>query len=206
MAEMAAHGKAYDEEARRIRVELIIPAPADFKSANPARQIRLRLKLERSSVRIGETIRYRLELVNEGSKPYVYAEDTPSFFKTGRMSDRVQLILTEPDGKKIDLRPPYPGGSLGGSEIRFPGDWSNARKEEWINSQKLRAKVAGYLYARLEPGEALRTRGDGPEDGYRTLRTRHALKVPGTYELRAILDGRRSGGTASNTVRLMLEK
>lgn len=204
---MAAEGRLDDEEAAKVRAELISPAATGFRPSKRPQEIGLRLTLEKESLHAGATIRYRLELINEGSKPFVYAEDSPSFFKTGRMSDRLRLILTEPGGREIDLRPPFPArNDLGGEETRFPAGWSNAQKEEWLDSRKQRAKSEAYLYAKLAPGEVLRTRGDGPQDIYRTLRTRYAFGVPGTYELRAVLDGRRARGTVSNSVRLKLEK
>lgn len=207
LVKMNVQGKFESEEAVNVRRELITSAPSDFKPANAASKIRLRLKLEKSEVRAGEAIRYELELINEGGQAFAFSEVYPSLFKTGRPSDRMRLMLKEPLGTERNLRPPFPKG-IGSAvpEIKFPPGLPSDQKVAFVEEMQLRANAAGHLFAKLAPGETLRARGDGPGDHFRTLRTRYRFNVPGNYELRAVYGGLDVPGVSSNSVRLTIIK
>ena len=206
LVKMNVQGKFESEEAAIVRRELITSAPSDFKPANAASKIRFRLKLEKSDVRAGEAIRYQLELINEGGQTFAFSEAYPSLFKTGRPSDRMRLMLKEPAGTEINLRPPLPSRRSAGAEIKFPPGLSSDQKVAAVEEMRLRANAAGHLFAKLAPGETLRARGDGSNDYFRTLRTRYRFNVPGNYELRAVYGGLDEPGASSNSVRLTIIK
>lgn len=203
---MNAQGKIESEESALVRRELITSAPSGFKPANAASKVRFRLKLEKSDVRAGEAIRYQLELINEGGQTFAFSEVYPSLFKTGRPSDRMRLMLKEPAGTEVNLRPPLPKGIRGKiPEIKFPPGLTSEQKAAFVEEMNLRSNAAGHLFAKLAPGETLRARGDGPNDHFRTLRTRYRFNVPGNYELRAVYGGLDEPGLSSNSVRITIK-
>jgi len=202
--ELGAQAEANDKQAIVDRHELVVPAAKGFRPESKASKIRLHLILEKTEIRLGETIRYRLEITSVGSKPYVFNESNPSFFKSGRLpNDRIRLILKGPDGHEADVLSPIKmGDDLGGKEVEFPSNWSETKKSDSIDSTRARSRAAGSLYVKLLPGETLRTRGDAPGDAFRSLLARRAISEPGIYELRAVLDGLLKVGMPSNAVRL----
>lgn len=187
------------------RKELVVPAPKNFRPSAAVRKIELRLTLEKERVRVGESLRYRLEIINLGSEPFDYLEQ-PSFFKSGRMPhDRINLIMRIPDGSTSTLRSPYGRtSSLGGDEIEFPSGTSESQKARKMILMQRDANAASMLFVTLAPGESLKSRGDGSKGGFRRLLTRDKIKVPGTYELHAEFDGLFKPGLRSNSVRFTI--
>jgi len=183
----------FDADRRQIEIdrrELVLPAPKDFRPESGASSVRLVLLFEKVRLRPGEPMRYRLELVNGDAVPYVFNELSPSFFKTGRLPcDRVLLISRDQKGRDTDLYSPLKTGvDMVHEEVRFPKDWSEKQKDLWLHAKNTAAQAESKLYVKLGPGERLRTRGDAPEDQYRTLRVRQKFDVPGVYFIRAELD------------------
>lgn len=174
------------------REELIEPAKKGFRPI-PGQKLRLRLKVEKTKLRMGKPIRYSVELFNEGSETFVFLEDGGSFFKTGRLaSEKIALILTE-GGVETSLRTKRAPHGIGSAEI--PANISAAQAADWLKARKWEQK----LIVRLAPGETLKTRGDAPGDPYRTLDT-HSYLFGLAYELKAVLNA--PDKPTSNTVKL----
>jgi hypothetical protein len=182
------------------RLELVIPPSKGFKPKKDA--IQLNLRLEKAVVRLGEPLRYKFELVNVSSFPYVFSEWS-SFFKSGRLPhDEFMLILKEPDGSTVNVRSPYGATSqLGGTEIQFPDHYSDEQKEAKVAEMGRISKAKQRLYLELAPGEGVHTRGDAPNDPFRTLVSRYELTQKGKYELWMIMGWRHPPTRKSNIVR-----
>lgn len=205
---LRAQAKVDDKQAVLDRRELVLPAANNFHPESAAQKVRLRLVVEKNKLQASEHVRYRLEIINAGSKPYVFNELSPGFFKSGRLpNDRIRLVIKEPNGSEIDLKSPLKSGDdIGGKEHEFPPNWSETQKTDWVKTTKMQARAAGYLFVELGPGETLRTRGDAPGDAFRSLLTRYKFREPGTYELRAVLDGLLKVGAQSNPVRITISR
>jgi hypothetical protein len=188
----------------RDRKELVTPAPNGFRASAGAQRIKLKLSVEKKNVRLGESLRYRLEIVNLGAEPYDYSEG-PSFFKSGGLPhDRISLILKEPDGSTVSLRSPIGSGpDTTNAEIKFSPDLSEAQKEAKFDSMRRKSAADSKLLVTLAPGESIGTRGDA-KYGFRDLVTRDKLE-PGSYELHAELDGLFKPGLRSNNAHFTIE-
>jgi len=206
-AEDYAQSEVDRKQAVLDRKELVTPPPKDFHPSATAHSIKVKLSLEKSKVRLGEPLQYRLEIINLGSEPFNYFE-RPSFFKSGRMPhDRINLIVRTPDGSTATLRSPYGRtSSLGGDEIEFPSGTSESQKAKKMILMQRDANAASTLFVTLAPGESLRTRGDDPKSTFRRLITRDKFASLGEYELRAELDGLLRPGLSSNTVRFTVTR
>lgn len=184
--------KAASRQARLDHDELVASPDKDFHPAKSA-ALTLILTLDSPRIPIAGSLRYKLELFNGGSEPYVFSESAPSFFKTGRLpADRVRLILRGPDGKESDVLSPLSGGSdIVAEEVHFPNDWSAERRAAWATAKNDERTASRELRVVLEPGERLRSRGDsGLGVGFRLLRSRSTFERVGEYSLRAELDTR----------------
>ncbi len=79
-ASVAADAWAGEEAADR--AELVLPAPYFWRPDTPEAAFKLTLVLEKTTLKVREKIRYRLELQNTGGKD-VYILEDPSFIKFG---------------------------------------------------------------------------------------------------------------------------
>lgn len=174
------------------REELVQPAKKGFRPI-PGQKLSLRLKVEKTKLRMGNPIRYSVELFNEGSETFLLLEDGGSFFKTGRLaSEKIELILKE-GGVETSLRTKRDTHRIGSGGP--PEGVSAAQAVDWLKTQRWEQK----LIVRLAPGESLKTRGDAPGDPYRTLDT-HSHLFGLAYELKAVLNA--PDKPTSNTVKL----
>jgi hypothetical protein len=174
------------------RAELVVPAKKSFRPAQ-GMKLSLRLKVEKTTLRMGNPIRYSVELFNEGSETFTLIEDSGSFFKTGRLaSETISLILAE-GGVETSLRTKRDPHGIGSSGP--PEGVSAAEAVDWLKARTRERK----LIVRLAPGETLKTRGDAPGDPYRTLDT-HSHLFGLAYELKAVLNA--PNKPTSNTVKL----
>lgn len=196
--------REYDEKQESLdRLELVTKAPKNFRPGGSG--VRLRLTLEKMTLKLGSPLRYRLELVNVSSSPYYFSE-SPSFFKSGRQPhERINFVLSEPDGKDVFIRSPLSSGH-GVEEIQFPSDATEKEKAAQFDDMRRKAQADERLVVTLAPGESLRTRGDSKNDRFRTLVTRYEFKATGKYELRAEIDGLIKVGQPSNSVRIVIRE
>lgn len=188
---IAAEFKLVDEMAEIDRRTMVSPAPPDFRPEPVARKIRLKLVLEKSKIRAGESPRFRLELTNVGREPIIYQELEATIFKWGSLWDSMRTIsflLVDPRGKELDLLPPLPTGRA------EPTRYHDATPE---SEEKMRRNNALYAASskfkvKVLPGETLRSLGDGDsaQEPFRTLRVQEGFEKPGKYTLRVVLDDR----------------
>lgn len=199
MSKLDAYGDALDQLAAFNRKTMVLPAPADFKPENAKRKIRLKLTLEKTVIKPGDPLRFRLEVTNVGREPIDYDEPSPSIFKYGGPNDSefIKLFATAPDGKRdwlISLTssrrvaqymakaPPPP--SIPNESSGLTGDAADGPTSADASLATNEFKV------RLLPGETLRSRGDWNATGdvFRTLLTDQEFDQPGTYKIEAVLD------------------
>lgn len=159
---------------QRDRKELSRQPKQEWTPENTPRKLKILLLLDKNRIRKGESFRYRLEMQNLGREPLPFRETAPSFIKDGSLCGRGAFKLyAAPPGGKERLLPCRPAEETGSG-----------------------------LDLVLQPGEYLLTRGAGPKDHFRELRTKFSFAALGTYTLKAVYapgDGFRA---VSNTVTL----
>lgn len=182
----------------------VTPAPKDFKPTGTGSIIELKLTLKKTKIRRGTPIRYRFEITNVGSEPFLFGEFTQSFFKTGRLpSDAITMKIKDPSGKTQLARSAFPKRSdTVRGEIRLPPGLTEAQRAGKVVSMKRNAQAAVTLLQRLAPGETLHTRGDTPVDEFRTLNIDSWFNLDGTYELSLVYSAFSKYEKSSNHVRL----
>lgn len=162
----------------RDRRDLLRQPSPEWKPGTEKRKLSILLLLEKSKVRKGDAVAYRLEAQNAGQDPLVFQEAPPSFVKEGSLCGRsaLQLFVTDPGGKE---RP--------AACVRKPAGVK-------VSTEPAREPETG-LDLTLQPGDYLITRGSGPANRFRPLLTATSFDALGTYKLKAVYaekDGYRS--------------
>lgn len=168
------------------RKQLVLQPKPDWRPEGAARKLNVLLLIDKTIVRTGEPFHYRLEMQNAGGVPLTFKETAPSFIKDGSLCGdaSIKFYATPPEGKET-LLPCEPKGA---AEVRA----STAPAQEPESGLELT----------LQPGEYLLTRGSGPKNRFRRLRTKFPFEALGKYRLKAAYfpaDGLRA---VSNTVTL----
>lgn len=170
------------EKNRRLMVS---PAPAGFKPEEAARKIRLRLFLENTKIRVGESPRFRLEMTNVGREPIDYIEYDSSVFRWGGLLHSIKTIkfmLTDSQGKTHRLKPALGGRVEPMKPMAAP----------FTAEQQAESAASTTFQVRILPGETLRSLGDGdsPTEPFRTMIAGDEFKTPGRYRIHVELDDR----------------
>jgi hypothetical protein len=190
---ISAEKAELQEQESRDRREFVSEAPPSWKPERPGRVIGLTLTVEKSTLRPGDALRYRLDVQNVGKKDVAF-DERPSFLKFDNSRERsfYDLILTTPDGKSSSLLPPFPDfDSYEGAPTLDASSMTAAQKAAAISEYDARQRADGFLFLTLHPGETMSTRPDGPDsNGYRVLHTAYRFEKPGAYGLRAVYDSR----------------
>lgn len=172
------------------RKELVRPAPDFWRPESRGRVLKLTLFLEKTTLRAGEPLRYRLEAQNIGEKEIFLHED-PSFIKTGKfLGTEYQPLLKTPDGVESRVSPPlwlWGGGPLKPAEVDFRG-MTDAEARAVMKQLEFRAWTKNKLILYLRPGETIITRPDDAGGRFRELKTDAAFDRPGKYRLRFVFD------------------
>lgn len=172
------------------RAELVRPAPDFWRPESRGRALKLTLFLEKTTLRAGEPLRYRLEVQNIGEKEIFLHED-PSFIKTGRfLGAKYQPILKTPDGVESRVSPPlwlWGGGPLKPAEVDFRG-MTDAEAQVAMRRLESRDWSQNKLILYLRPGETIVTRPNGAGGRHRELKTDAGFDRPGKYSLRFVFD------------------
>lgn len=190
---------AEDRLAEIHRRTMVKPAPADFKPEPVARKVRLRMTLEKQKIRVGEPLRFRLEMTNVGRETIDYFEHRSSVFvKDGGMIDSLTIHFYLADGRKErrKLLPrsfprPYPDRAA--SEVEGPpSGLSKKEMEKWFVETNAMGQAHATFKVKLLPGETLHSVGDddSPVENFKTLDTQETFNEPGTYQLHVELDDR----------------
>lgn len=157
---------------QRDRRELTLQARRDWKPESAGRKMTILLILDKSSIRRGESPRYRLEIRNVGREPLAFREAPPSFIKDGSLcgTEDFRILLKSKRGEESlpcepEISPPASSG----------------------------------LDLTLKSGDYLLTRPDGPRDRFRALRAGRRFDSLGRYRLKVVYS---AGGlrAASNSV------
>lgn len=201
--------KAEQEKDRR---EMVRPAPPGFKPGKSHPRLKITLIPKSTVIKSGEWFWYKLEVQNVGRKPIRYFENGPSesFLKVGGNSNGLKLgFRVAKEGSEFrwpteDLQ----FGCPGGDELILPG-WkamSLAEKEKAVREFVRKDKLRHTLVVDLAPGETVVARAWNPKEdelckrepmqrieptlpiGFRPLKTGIALKRPGRYRLKVVLD------------------
>jgi hypothetical protein len=172
------------------RKELVRPAPDFWRPETRGLALRLELSLEKTTYRVGEPLRYRLEVQNVGEKEFLLHED-PSFIKTGKLMSRgYRAILTTPGEGEIRLSPPlrlFGGGPLKPADEKYAA-MTAAELTAAVKRVESREWTKNKLILHLRSGETIVTRSDDAGGRYRELQTEAAFDRPGKYLLRFIFD------------------
>lgn len=155
----------------RDRRELVRQPKEEWKPGAATRRLEILLLAERSRIRKGEPLNYRLEMRNVGREPLVFTEEAPSFIKEGS--------LCGSHGFKFHVAPPR------GKE-RALTCAPEVTDEVQIGTRAAAAPEPG-LDLTLAPGEYLLTRGSGPGRPFRTLTAAEPFDQTGIYRLKAVL-------------------
>jgi hypothetical protein len=199
--EMAAQAKAQGEAEEKLaelhRRTMVVAAPPDFKPEPVARKVRLRLILEKSTLRSGERPRFRLEMRNVGREPIDYSEARASFFvKDASVNDSLimHFYVLDSQSRRTELLPARPFQPDRPPYVEYlPDSMPQAEKEKWLKQTNALSAAHSTFKIKLLPGETLHSIGDddSPRDFFRTLyTTAHFKKKPGTYRLQVELDDR----------------
>lgn len=200
MSQLDAQIDAEDKLAAIHRRTMVTPAPADFKSEPVARKVRLKLILEKSKIRVGERLRYRLEMTNVGRDAIDYAELRSSIFvKDGGPLDSLTMrfYLTDRRNKRVRLmspaisRPSADGG-FRSNRINPPKGLPKEELEKWFQETMAMGQAHATFKVKLLPGETLHSIGDddSPRENFKTLVVEDDFDKPGTYRLHLELDDR----------------
>lgn len=200
--EALAQSKVFNEQSIIDRSLYITPPPKGFKPAGKGVILKLKLTLEKTKIRRGTPIRYRFEIINVGSEPFLFGEFTQSFFKTGRLpSDAITMSVKNPDGRMGEARSAFVKTSdTVRDEINFPPGLTDAERAARLMAVKRKRKSEVTLLQRLAPGEKVHTLGDASGDGFRTLNIDSRFSRDGIYELALVYDAYTKNEKTSNPV------
>ncbi|MBI2384558.1 MAG: hypothetical protein HYV14_00955 [Elusimicrobia bacterium] len=164
---------------------MVSPAPAGFTPEPIGRKVHLRLVLEKTKIRVGEPVRYRLEMTNVGRAPINYIEYDSSVFRWGGLLDSLRTIrfmLTDAKGRSHRLEPTLGGRTEPLKPMSAP----------FTAEQMAESTASTTFRARIGPGETLRSLGDGdsPSEPFRTMIVRNEFKTPGRYRIHVEFDDR----------------
>lgn len=172
------------------RKELVRPAPDFWRPESRGRALKLTLFLEKTTLRAGEPLRYRLEVQNIGEKEIFLHED-PSFIKTGRLLGAKYLpLLTTPDGVESRLSPPlhlFGHAPLKPAQEEYTA-MTAAELTAALKREESRDWTKNKLILNLRPGEAIVTRSDAASGRFRELKTDAGFDRPGKYRLRFVFE------------------
>lgn len=171
---------------------MVSPAPAGFTPEPIARKVRLKLVLEKTKIRVGEPARYRLEMTNVGREPIKYIEYDSSVFRWGGLLHSIRTIkflVTDSTGRTHRLEP-----ALGGRHAPM-----KPMAAPFTAQQQAESKASTTFRVRIDPGETLRSLGDGDSaaEPFRTMLVRDEFKTPGRYRIHVEFDDRPSPLTDS---------
>lgn len=179
------------------RRRMVSPAPANFVPEPVARKIRLALFVEKTRIKPGERLRFRLELTNVGREPIEYNELESSIFRGGSLghsSRTISFYVTNPQKKRVKLLSPiFPDDiPLADDTIYPPDGMTEAQKQKWMDETNAMGRAASTFQVKILPGETLRSLGDdnSEREPYRILASDPGFKIPGTYRLQVELDDR----------------
>lgn len=191
VAELDARLDAEDRLAELDRRTMVIAARDDFRPENVARKIRLKLLIEKNKIKVGENLRFRLELTNIGREPLDYQENEPSIFKWGSLLDSMRtiaFILKDARNQRLELVPSARHGRTEALEY----DREPIKSENEVRDGAARGAAGSRFKVKLLPGETLRSLGDGDtaQEPFRTLLAEEGYEVPGVYRIQVTLDDR----------------
>ncbi len=206
-AEESAQADLDHKQSEIDRPIYVDPAPKNFKIQGKGARVKIRLVLEKSKIRKGDPIRYRLEMTSVGTEPYLFGEFSSSFFKTGRVpSDAFVLLIKDSSGKAHSAHSPRSSHTdVMMEEIKFPPGLSEADKASRVKQMQREKSAAGTVMQRLSPGETLHTLGDAPGDKFRTLPLESYFTAVGTRELTMVFRAFSKHEVKSNGVMLTIE-
>lgn len=172
------------------RKELVRSAPDLWRPESRGRAVKLTLFLEKTTLRAGEPLRYRLEVQNVGEKE-VFLHEDPSFIKTGRfLGSEYRPLLTTPDGVESRMLSPihlFGGGALKPAEEKYTA-MTDAELTAAVKRLESRDWTENKLILHLRPGETIVTRPDDAGGRFRELKTSSIFDLPGKYRLRFVFD------------------
>lgn len=210
----ALEAQVNHEIALADRKELVRPAPKGFKKGAKARQVALKLIPRETTLHVGQSFWYRVELQNTGHTP-LEIQETPSFLKDGAnySAQKWEFHATGPDGKRKEMILGTLADELMGSmrETSRPDKTTSStmtarEREEQEVREAFRRKAADRLRLTLLPGETLvsrpwrwltqlqyvtrKSRGESivwpkPDEPFRELWTVYRFKTPGRYAIEA---------------------
>lgn len=196
--------------------ELVRPAPKGFKPEDARRKVRVTLVPRETTIKVGESFWYRLELQNVGRESIEFAE-SPSFLKDGLRWDMLKwgFAVVLPNGTRekmilgryfeerdLDHRPRRP------IDVPDSKKLTEAEARTWARRDSLRRNAGRNLRVTLRPGESIATKPwrwvddeeylarfkrnepelwPAPEGTFRELRTVFEFETPGKYKVVAIL-------------------
>lgn len=199
MTDLDARLSAEDRLAEIHRRTMVTPAPADFKPEPAARKVRLKLILEKSTIRVGEVPRFRLEMTNAGRETINYREFRPSLFvQRGTIlnSPTMHMYVTAGREKRREMllstTPRYRGGRRPSAKMIIPSGLSQEEMQKWFVETNAMGQAHATFKVKLMPGETLHSIGDedSPIENFKTLYTDDDFDTPGTYKLQLELDDR----------------
>ncbi|TPW20249.1 MAG: hypothetical protein FD126_1873 [Elusimicrobia bacterium] len=196
--------------------ELVRPAPKGFKPEDVRRKVRVTLVPRETTIKVGESFWYRLELQNVGKESIEYHE-SPSFLKDGLRWDMLkwgfEVILPDGSREKMILGRYYEERNLD-HRPRRPIDVPDSKNlteteaRTWARRDSLRRNAQRDFHVTLRPGESIITKPwrwvydeeylerfrrnepilwPVPEGTFRELRTVFRFKTPGKYKVVGIL-------------------
>jgi hypothetical protein len=199
VSQLGALSVAENKLAELHRKTMVVSAPPDFTPKDADRKVQLRIVLEKSKIRVGERLRFRLEMTNIGRKELLYRESRSSLFvKNASLHNSYDMLfrLTDPRGKRIEmLSAPIPSDFNGArkSEIEYlPNGMPENEKEKWLIETNALGQAHATFKVKLLPGETLHSIGDddSPIENFRTLFSESEFDKPGVYHLQVELDDR----------------
>ncbi|PIR19402.1 MAG: hypothetical protein COV48_02205 [Elusimicrobia bacterium CG11_big_fil_rev_8_21_14_0_20_64_6] len=173
-------------ESQKDRKQLVLQPKKGWKPQAAAPPLKILLLIDKTIIRQGESFKYRLEMQNTGREPLPFREHAPSFTKDGELcgDNGYKFYVTPPAGRETVL----PCRAATTTDVRV----STAPAEE----------PQSGLDLTLQPGEYLLTRGVGPKNRFRELKTSFAFKPLGTYTLKVLYASPGGFRSESNTVSL----
>lgn len=209
LAAAAALGAQADIDKKQSAIDrkmYVDPAPKTFKPRGKGPLMEMTLTLEKSTVRKGAPIRYRLTITSVGTEPVLWGELTQSVFKTGRIpSDALTLAVKFPNGKTHNASSAYGSPSdVVMDEVKLPPGLSEAGKAAAFTKMRRERQASVTLLQKLEPGETLHTVGDENGDEFRTLNIDPQFAAGAEYELYFVYRAFSKYEKSSNRVKLKI--
>jgi hypothetical protein len=192
---------------RRDHAELVKPARPGFKPQSDTAKLAMRLVVERTRIKMGEPIRYRLEMQNVARDSVTFIDSPHSFVKDGSLSDTYfKAYLTDSRGRKQELESPI-GGLAQVYEFKLPNEryLTEQQKTEAIAELNRQADRQRELMVTLMPGEVLVTRSDPPKSAFRPLDADLRHLKPGRYSLRFVYAREKLYGSDDVDLQIILE-